>query len=60
MVKLKCKFGWGKQMKGYSRGEGHSPPQSCHTFYSAMVFTQHQEGLVQVTKGLAPTYLGLR
>lgn len=44
----------------FQRGRAQPCPQSCHTLYSAMVFTQHQEGLVQVTKGLAPTYLGLR
>jgi hypothetical protein len=46
----------------FQSGRAQPCPQSCRTLYSSMVFTQHQEGLVQVTKGLAgaPTYLGVR
>lgn len=31
------------------RGRAQPHPPSCHTLHSSMVFSQHQEGLVQVT-----------
>lgn len=51
----------GKADEGiFRRGRAQCPaPQSCHTLHSSMVFSQHQEGLVQVTNRLAgaATYL---
>lgn len=61
---IKVQIWVGKADEGiFQRRRAQPPaPQSCHTLHSSMVFSQHQEGLVQVTKWLseAASYLGLR